>query len=406
MTRPTTDIADAAPVPLDSIVALTRELVRIPSRGGEDSCEPALRAAREWLDAHGVSVMVLRSEAGEPVGTVAELRGAEPGPTYCLNACLDTAPFGDLGAWWAAPTEAACADGWLYGRGAADSKVAVAIFSHLAVELLSDAHRFHGRLLVFFDGDEHTGRFAGVRSFLREFPDLDGVMIGYPGNDAVIVGARGFYRATVTLHGVSAHSGQSTPGGQNAVEKAALLVNVLGAHDMSAASSPGFPLMPTLTVTGVSGGSGGSGFSVVPDTCQVMIDVRLTPSFTADDARELLITVVDDIDRRRPGRARAHIEEAAGWPAYRLDEDSPVASALLSAAQRHHDATTPARVCGPSNIGNLFFAHGIDATCGFGASYKGVHAPNEGVEINTVPMTYRVYRDAIRKLLVRAGPPE
>lgn len=396
MTEPTTDTREPAPAPLDSIVALTRELVRIPSRGGEDSCEPMLRAVREWLKERGVSAGLLRSKAGEPVGTVVEIAGAEPGPTYCLNACLDTAPFGDPGAWRMPPTEAACADGWLYGRGAADSKVAVATFSHLAVELLPEAHRFHGRLVVFFDADEHTGRFAGVRSFLHEFRDVAGVMIGYPGTDAVIVGARGFYRATVTLYGVSAHSGGSTTGGQNAVEKAALLVNALGARTLPAATTPEFPLSPTLTVTGVSGGNG---FSMVPDNCQVMVDVRLTPSFAADDARELLTGVVDDIDDRRPGRARAHIEEAESWPAYRLGETSDVASALLSAARRHHDAGTPARICGPSNIGNFLFANGIDATCGFGVSYTGLHAPNEGLQIQSIPIVYRVYRDALRKLL-------
>jgi succinyl-diaminopimelate desuccinylase len=107
VTEPTTHAVKAAPVPLDSIVALTRELVRIPSRGGEDSCEPVLQATREWLEASGVTTGVLRSGAGDPVGAVAELRGSEPGPTYCLNACLDTAPFGDRGAWRTPPTEAA-----------------------------------------------------------------------------------------------------------------------------------------------------------------------------------------------------------------------------------------------------------------------------------------------------------
>ena len=141
---------------------------------------------------------------------------------------------------------------------------------------------------------------------------------------------------------------------------------------------------------------------MVPDTCQVMVDVRLTPSFATDDARELLTTVIADIDHRRPGRTRAHIEEAESWPAYRLGEHSHVASALLSAARRHHDAATPAR--GPSNIGNLFSAHGIDATCGFGVSYRGLHAPNEGLQIDTIPIAYRVYRDAVRKLLLRSGP--
>lgn len=389
--------SDAPAPPLDSIIALTRELVRTPSRGVEDSSGPVLQVVREWLEDRGLPVAVLRSAAGEPVATVVELLGGEPGPTYCLDACLDTAAFGDLDAWHTAPTEAAVADGRLYGRGAADSKIAVAIFSHLAAELLSETQHFHGRLLVLFDADEHTGNFAGVKTFVRDYPDVDGVMIGYPGSDGVIVGARGFYRATVTLYGVSAHSGDRKGDGQNAVERAAPLVNALSTTALPTGSTPAFPLEPSLTVTGVQGGDG---FSMVPDTCRVMIDVRLTPNFAADEARELLAGVVNDVDVQRLGRAPARIDEAESWPAYRLAETSRVANALLTAARRHHHRATAARVCGPSNTGNFFSSHGIDATCGFGVSYHNLHAPNEAIETDTIPMAFRVYRDAVRDLLL------
>ncbi len=398
-TVPTLGRSAAAP-PLDSITELTRELVRIPSRGGEDSCEPVLHAVRKWLEQRSVPVALLTSPAGAPVGTVVEICGRQPGPTYCLDACIDTAPFGDLDAWAVPPTDAAVGDGRLYGRGAADSKVAVAIFSHLGVELALGADRFHGRLLLLFDGDEHTGHFAGVKSFVRDYPDVDGVLIGYPGSDAVIVGARGFYRATVTLYGVGGHSGDRTRDAQNAVEKAARLVESLAATQLPSATTPAFPLEPSLTITGVNGGGG---FSMVPDSCEVGVDVRLTQSFAAADARKLLAGAVEAIDDERPGRARAHIEEAESWPAYRLADDSHVADALIAAARRHHDPATPARVCGPSNIGNFFAARGIDATCGFGVSYENLHAPNECVEIDTIPMAYRVYRDAVRSLLLPAG---
>jgi succinyl-diaminopimelate desuccinylase len=61
-------------------------------------------------------------------------RERRPALTYCLDACLDTAPFGDLIAWDHPPTEPHIVDGWLQGRGAADCKIAVAIFSHLAAD--------------------------------------------------------------------------------------------------------------------------------------------------------------------------------------------------------------------------------------------------------------------------------
>jgi succinyl-diaminopimelate desuccinylase len=222
-------------------------------------------------------------------------------------------------------------------------------------------------------------------------------MIGYPGNDRVIAGARGFYRATITVHGIGGHSGGRTSLTQNAVHKAALLVDEIDQATLPDSNDPDFPLRPSIAATRIDGGSS---FSMIPDTCAVDVDVRLTPQFTAADARALLADAIEQVDAARPGTAAAAMHEEETWPAYRLPPDSPVASALLAAAREHHDPHTELAVCGPSNIGNLFAAHGIPATCGFGASYRNLHAPNEAVELRTLASAFRVYRRAIELLLI------
>jgi hypothetical protein len=55
-------------------------------------------------------------------------------------------------------------------------------------------------------------------------------------------------------------------------------------------------------------------------------------------------------------------------------------------------------VCGPSNVGYYFAAHGIDATCGFGVTHENLHAPNERIKLNTIQMTSDVYATAIYSL--------
>lgn len=396
MTRPTTVQLELPTPPVDSIVELTRELIPIPSRGGEDSPDPIIEAVAGWLTEHGVPTTVLKSEAGDRVAVVAEIIGGAPGPTYCLDACLDTAPFGDLAAWDTPPIEPRLTDGWLYGRGAADSKIAVAIFSHLAAEFHQRRNDLAGRLLVLFDADEHTGHFAGVKAFLNRYPTLDGVMIGYPGNHGVIVGARGFYRATITLHGIGGHSGGRREHTENAIEKSADLVRTLAHAQLPHATKPAFPIGPSVTVTGIRGGTG---YSMVPDRCQVNVDVRLTPDFDVAAARSLIREAVATTDHPRPGHQPATIDDAESWPPYRLPDTSPLVQALVAAAQAHHDPATLPVICGPSNVGNYFAAHAIDATCGFGVTYDGIHGPNERARIDTVPIVYRVYAAATSFLL-------
>lgn len=387
---------------VESIVSLTRELVAIPSRGGEDSCEPMIEHVSTWLHNHGVAVSVLAADNGRPAAVVGEVVGAEAGPTYCLDACLDTAPFGDLAAWEHPPTEPHVEDGWLYGRGAADCKVAVAIFSHLAADVQQLRDNLRGRLLVLFDADEHTGDFAGVKTFLRSHPKVDGVMIGYPGNYGVIVGARGFYRATVSVHGVGGHSGGSRARSQNAILKAARLVQALDAATLPTTTTEEFPLAPSLTITGLTGGES---FSTVPDRCDVKVDMRLTPDCDAAAARELLRTTIHDIDAAHPATPPTSVREAESWPPYHLPPRAPIVQAMLAAARTHHKLEIAPVVCGPSNVGNYFAAHGIDATCGFGVTYENLHAPNERIKLNTIQMTSDVYSTAVHSLLASEATP-
>jgi len=353
-----------------------------------------------WLKDHDVTVSVLTADRGRPVAVVGEVTGRTRGPTYCLDACLDTAPFGDLSAWDHPPTEPRILDGWLYGRGAADCKVAVAIFSHLIAGFQQLRDNLRGRLLVLFDADEHTGAFAGVKTFLHSYSKLAGVLIGYPGNYGVIVGARGFYRATVTVHGVGGHSGGRQAGSQNAIHKAARLVQALDAAPLPTPTSDAFPLPPSLTVTGISGGES---FSTVPDRCDVKVDVRLTPDFDAAAARELLQVMVDEIDAAQPATAPASVHEAQTWPSYRLPDRAPIVRAMLDAARVHHKPEIAPVVCGPSNVGNYFAAHRIDATCGFGVTYENLHAPDERIKLDTIQMTSDVYSTAIHALLTSAA---
>ena len=247
----------------DSVVALTRALVRVPSRAGVDPYGPVLACMSAWLDGHGLRPRRLAVDGGT-VAMVCEITGGRPGPRYVLDACLDTAPFGDEAAWTYPPTSGVIDGGWLYGRGACDSKAGAAIFAHVAAGLLPAGDQLAGSVVLLFDVDEHTGRFGGARAYFEgtDAPDnVGGVMIGYPGPDYVVTGGRGVLRARLHVHGVASHSGGRTMT-PNAITKAAALVAALSGAELPADTGPDFPLPPRLTVTEVAGGSG---YSTVPD---------------------------------------------------------------------------------------------------------------------------------------------
>ncbi|MFD9053466.1 M20/M25/M40 family metallo-hydrolase [Streptomyces zaomyceticus] len=146
---------------------------------------------------------------------------------------MDTAPYGDLTCWSFAPTSGDIRDGWLLGRGAADSKLAAAMYCHIAADLAAHSDTFAGGLAVLLDVDEHTGNFSGARAYLDDPQAVlpAGVIIGYPGMDEVIVGGRGLWRAAIAVHAPSGHSGSSRTV-TGAITRPARLVGLLDAAEL------------------------------------------------------------------------------------------------------------------------------------------------------------------------------
>jgi succinyl-diaminopimelate desuccinylase len=379
---------------LDSVLALTQDLVRIPTRGGIDAYDDAVAHLSGWMDERGLGPKVLRDGTGAAVALTACVRGRRPGPTWVLDACLDTAPFGDEAAWTNPPTSGIVRDGWLWGRGAADSKVAVAVFCHLAAHLRTEAELVSGSVVLLFDLDEHTGGFGGAKRFFdaADTPaGIGGVMIGYPGMDKLVVGGRGVYRVRLRVHGVASHSGGSRSTA-NAISKAAAIVRALEGEPLPGPADGFGP--GKLTVTAVEAGQG---FSVVPDLCTVNVDVRTTRAFTETEAADLVAAAVAKVDADWPDTAPTLVEAHTRWPAYALPEESPLRSSLVGAAAEH-GVRLEAKIAGPSNIGNYLAGLGVPATAGFGPAYEGLHATDERVRIDTIPTAQAVYDHAIRGL--------
>ena len=136
-----------------SIIDLATALVRIPSQAGIDPSERILDYLGNWFSQHSLTSVRLRGPAGTDVGLYIHLKSGVPGPAICLNACMDTAPFGTVEAWRYAPTSGTIEEGRLFGRGAADSKMGVAIFSHLGVTIHETDGLQRGELYLVFDAD-------------------------------------------------------------------------------------------------------------------------------------------------------------------------------------------------------------------------------------------------------------
>jgi succinyl-diaminopimelate desuccinylase len=371
------------------IARLAQALVRIPSQAEFDDPEIICRFVEAWLLDRQIDAIRVCDPSGRPLGIYGRKQFTAGGPCLCLNACLDTAPVGSREPWQDGPFSGAIVQDWLHGRGAADSKIGAALFCEL-FSAISACQDLKGTLYIYLDLDEHRGVFSGIHTFIKQaHPCPDFIFIAYPGSDKIRAGARGIYRVNLTIHGIAAHTGATRPAGENAVEKSARFISLLSAmKELPDTFGPG----PKVSVTTIHGGSS---FSIVPDTCVLGIDCRLTPTYDEIWAHGLLLST---LDQSRIAENDTAIEVVSSFPAY-SSLDHGYVSVLRNQAQTVMGKQIPVAVAGPANIGNALGLLGIASTCGFGVTAESVHGANERAFLGDVANVFSVYRETILHIL-------
>jgi succinyl-diaminopimelate desuccinylase len=203
---------------------------------------------------------------------VARLAGADTGAPICFSGHLDTVPLGR--AAWSKQPFGEVAGERLYGRGSSDMKSGVAAMVIAAVRLAAIPGLQRGIKLVI-SADEEPGclgaaYLAGLENALGEAGAL---VVAEPTANQVKTGHRGVLRFEIETSGITAHAAMPEEG-DNAIYKAAGIVNALAGHDFQVAPHPQLGL-PTLNVGTIAGGMN---INSVPDQAVIGVDIRSLPS--------------------------------------------------------------------------------------------------------------------------------
>jgi acetylornithine deacetylase/succinyl-diaminopimelate desuccinylase-like protein len=155
----------------DELIALTQDLVRIPSEnpkltgnddGGEAHVQDRVAAA---LEGAGFAIDRWDALPGRP-NVVGTRQGTGGGRSLALNGHIDVVPAGDPAAWTYGPYSATIADNMLWGRGSSDMKGGVAAMLHVAAILQRLGIQLQGDLFIESVIDEETGG-PGTRSTIE-----------------------------------------------------------------------------------------------------------------------------------------------------------------------------------------------------------------------------------------------
>jgi len=253
----------------DALIGFAQYLVRQPSLTGEEG--PVIQIVMDEMRSLGFD-KVWVDENGSVIGII---EGTKPGKTLLFDAHADTVGIAPGSVWTKDPFGGEIIDGYLYGRGAADMKGALAAMVYAAGSV--DRNKMAGRVIVSASVMEEVYEGGALTTVIDDVkPDY--VVIGESSNLNLVHGGRG--RAEIHIETIGKPSHSSSPQlGVNAVH---LMMKVIEAIEKIKLNE--HPLLgpAILALTDIIS-EPYPGYSVIPSRCKATYDRRLLTDETIDD---------------------------------------------------------------------------------------------------------------------------
>jgi succinyl-diaminopimelate desuccinylase len=339
----------------DELVALTRELIRIPTVNPPgDAYAPCAEFIGNRLAKRGFQVTYRRAH-GTPgdsdryprTNVIARIEGASPGQCVHFNSHIDVVAAGR--GWSVDPFAGDVRDGKVYGRGACDMKGGLAASIVALESILDEGVDFAGALELSGTVDEESGGFGGVCFLAKEGffsrPRVDHVIIPEPLNvDRVCIGHRGVWWAEIETHGRTAHGSMPFLGNCAVRHMGAVLERIetrliphLNAKRTAMPVVPEGARQSTININSVHGGLGedhaGMPSPMVPDSCRMIIDRRYLIEENEADVRGEVAGILESLARERAGFAY-DLREVLAFPPTMTDPQGAVVRAVSAEIER------------------------------------------------------------------------
>jgi len=280
------------------VVELTRALVRCESVTPREA--GALQHLERTLASLGFSCERMDfSQAGTDDVANLYARIGNSGRHFCFAGHSDVVPVGDLSSWTIGPFSAELSDGYLFGRGAADMKGAIAAFTDAATRFLSKRGRdFGGSISLLITGDEEGPAVNGTVKMLKRLAErgekIDACVVGEPTSskrfgDMMKIGRRGSMTVDMVVRGVQGHVAYPERL-DNAIHRLSGLIEALVREPIDAGSTHFQPTSLQFTTVDV----GNKATNIAPGVAKARFNVRFNDLWTS---KTLLAHLKERLDR-------------------------------------------------------------------------------------------------------------
>ena len=275
---------------MPDLIALTKQLMAIPSVTPNDGdCQAILE---EHLQAMGFTVEHF------PYNGVSNFwaRLGDQAPLFVFAGHTDVVEAGPLKQWHSPPFTPTLRENYLYGRGAADMKSAVAAMIIATEQFLKNNPSPNGSIGFLITSGEEGPSYDGtpkvVEALTARQEHIDYCLVGEPTShkqmgDCIKIGRRGSLTGKLTINGKQGHIAYPHLA-DNPIHKLAALVDLTNKHwdagndDFQATS---------FQVSNINAGTGAG--NVIPGHVVVLFNLRFSPESTADQMKQQIHVILD-----------------------------------------------------------------------------------------------------------------
>lgn len=338
---------------LDDSIDILEQLVAFDTSSHKTN-KPLIAWVKAYLDRYALSVTLQDDASGSKQNLIAKIGPGDSGGIV-LSGHTDVVPA-TASNWVCDPFRLRCEKDKLFGRGTTDMKGFLSIVLAAVPQMAKRELRQPITLALSYD--EEVG-CLGVPDLVRKLPPNQRVIVGEPTGLAPGIRHKGARVQTLTIKGVSVHSG--TPElGVNAIGHAAQVLDGLREIERYFAQGP----EDYKTVLSVSQISGGSAINIVPDHCNISWMLRCISHADGARATEKIGVLTEEINaimKARHPQAAAYLETIIDVPPFDrgaldatfmklTDGRKPVSLSFGTEAGVFNEAGHDVIVCGPGDM--------------------------------------------------------
>ncbi len=374
---------------LSPVIQLSRELIQKESITPDDKgCQKILSTL--LMDAGFTCV---HKRFGD-VDNLFAWHGDKEGKSLMFLGHTDVVPTGDDSLWKHPPFSAEIDTDYLYGRGSADMKAAVAAFTLAMIDYVKENPDHNGKISLMVTSDEEGIAHDGVKKmmpYVSQNHDFDYCIVGEPSSseklgDVVRIGRRGSLHVNITIHGKQGHVAYP----QNAQNPIFLSANFI--QDLSEFlwddGNEDFP--PTsFQISSVKTSSNTS--NIIPESLKIQANFRYSP----ESSESSLKTQLEQLLKKN------NLTFTLDWSLSGLpfhSKNKSLKKALNDSIFDFTQIQPTFNTAGGTSDGRFVAPSGVDVV-ELGVINKTIHQIDECVKIEDVETLEKIYQNLISKLL-------